>query len=270
MTEIVGQCGLCLQPRVLRGSHLLPAALYNFVRDQSGGTDRNPVHVTARKTFTSSKQIKAPFLCDDCEEKFSGNGESYVLKQCNRQDGTFRLGETLQAPSRPVWEQGKYKLYDVAALLGNNTEQYLYFGASVFWRAAARSWRGVNRINLGDYQEEFRLYLLGDAKFPVYGRLIVHVSIEDDFTDVILPPSTGRSKLGRLHRFYIPGIVFTLCLGREVLRNEYNAIALNSSKGKFMLLCPWKEDPLFRMVRAFVKQSPAAGSLLARKAGADS
>lgn len=265
MTEHVGQCGLCLERRELHESHLLPAALYNLVRDPPSGPNRNPVHVTGRKSFTSSRQIKALFLCAGCEGRFSANGESYVLSQCDRQGGHFKLRELLRT-STPVMDEGEYKLYDVASLLGGNTDQYLYFGASVFWRASARSWKSgdvlLSPIKLGKYQEELRLYLLGNARFPTEGRLLVHVSSDDKMTDMILPPKSGRSEIGRFHKFYIPGILFTLYLGRHVIGTPYDACALNSTNGKFMLLCPWKDDPLFRGFRAFVKRSPAVAKLL--------
>lgn len=264
MTGQESQCGLCLRPALLQESHLLPAAVYRLIRDPSDGPNSSPVHVTTKKSFRSDKQITEYFLCCNCEQRFSVNGESYVLSQCDRRNGEFRLRELLRSAS-VLCDLGEDKLFEVTALLGEKTEQYLYFGASVFWRAAARSWafRGttVAPIRLGTYQEELRLYLLGKAGFPTNGRLFVNVSI-DDRTDVATPPCEGHLKVagyeGPYYKFYIPGILFTLILDREGAR-ECDDIALNSSKGKFILLSRWKDDSLFQYIADTAKRSTRRG-----------
>jgi hypothetical protein len=259
-----GQCGLCLRPAVLQESHLLPAAVYRLMRGRTDGPNSSLVHVTTTKSFRSDKQITEYFLCRNCEQRFSVNGENYVLRHCDRQNGKFRLRELLRSHC-VLFDLGEDEVFDVTALLGEKTEQYIYFGASVFWRAAARSWtfRGttVAPLKLGTYQEELRLYLLGEAGFPANGRLFVNVS-SDDRTDVATPPGGKHLKVGRhegpYYKFYIPGILFTLILGRE-LAQECDAIALNSSKGKFMLLSPWKDDSLFHHIAATAEQSTPRG-----------
>jgi hypothetical protein len=186
------------------------------------------------------------------------------LGECDKGNGKFGLRELLQSHCVQV-DLGKDKVFEVTALLGDKTEQYLYFGASVFWRAAARSWSfrdaTVAQLTFGTYQEELRLYLLGKAGFPANGRLFVNVS-SDNTTDVATPPLEGHLKVGQhegpYYKFYIPGILFTLILGRELV-SECDAIALNSSKGKFMLLSPWKGDSLFQHIAATAKQSTPRG-----------
>lgn len=100
-----------------------------------------------------------------------------------------------------------------------------------------------------------------NAGFPAKGRLFVNVSC-DDRTDVATPPCEGRLKIrkyeGPYYKFYIPGILFTLILDPDGAR-ECDNIALNSSKGKFMLLSPWKRDSLFHHIAARAKQSTPRG-----------
>ncbi len=255
-----GCCGLCRKSAELRNSHLLPAALYKFFRNPADGPNSSPIHVTTKKIFSSDKQITEYFLCGRCEQQFAANGESYVLRQCDRQNGTFRLRDLLQGTS-VLCDLGEEKVYEVASLLGDKTERYLYFGASVFWRAAARSWMcrgaGVAPINLGHYEEQLRLYLLGEAGFPANGRLFVNVSSNGQ-TGVTIPPLEGQLTLstykGPYYKFYIPGILFTLISNREGA-SACDSIALNSSRGKFMLLSPWKDDSLFNYAVAGIKLS---------------
>ncbi|MCH8041031.1 MAG: hypothetical protein IH977_11910 [Nitrospinae bacterium] len=265
MTVPLASCGLCLKPRKLRDSHLLPAALYKLLRDPTGGTDPNPVVVKQGRTFTSSKQVSSYFLCESCEQRFSDKGERYILAQCARPNGQFKLRELLQATS-PLLDTAKFKVYDVQPLLGSKIDQYLYFAASVFWRASAHSWKmgndPVDQISLGgQYQEQFRLYLLGKAPFPQKAAIIVHVSTEaqPDLPATIYPCTNQGDGVPR-HKFYIPGVLFILFLGRDV-PNQFNAVALNGSQRQLMWLCPWQNDSLFVGVVDLVKASTPSRKL---------
>ena len=162
MTAPVAPCGLCLKPSKLQDSHLLPAALYKLARDSTGGTDPNPVIVKRRKTITSSKQVSSYFLDKSCEQRFSDNGERYILAQCARRDGQFKLRKLLQAAS-PFLDTPTFKVYDVQPLLGIGLTNTSTSPQAVFRRASAHSWKmgndPVDRISLGaEYQEQFRLY----------------------------------------------------------------------------------------------------------------
>src|SRR6516162_7963856 len=133
-------CGLCMKTAVLQRSHLLPASGYRLVRGRPDEAISSPILITPKKSFTSDKQITDYFLCRECEQMFSIKGESYVMRQCVR-NGKFRLRDLLLTTS-PVgnWDTGK--LFELSSLLGGKTEQYIYFGASIFWRAATHTWKG--------------------------------------------------------------------------------------------------------------------------------
>lgn len=265
MTASVTPCGLCLKPSKLQNSHLLPAALYKLSRDPTGGTDPNPVMVTRSKAITSSKQVSSYFLCESCEQRFSDNGERYVLTQCARPNGQFKLRELLQA-GPPLLNDPKFKAYDVQPLLRSKVDQYLYFAGSVFWRASAHNWKmgndPVGQISLGgQYQEQFRLYLLGKTPFPQNARIVVHVSTEaqPDLLTTVYPCTTRVDGVHR-HKFYIPGVLFILFLGRDV-QKQFDAGALNGSQRQLMWLCPWQNDSLFVGLMDLVKASTPSGKL---------
>ncbi len=259
----VGRCGLCHEMRELRESHLLPAALYRLARDPSR-TNPNPVMVAGGRSIITSRQIADRFLCAECEDRFSRGGERHVVGQCARPNGDFRLRDLL-ARATPSCEDPPFRVYDVAALLGPATDKYLYFAASVFWRAAAHKWPHEGgphkRFSLGAaYQEEFRLYLLGQAGFPGNGRLLVHVWSEAAVDRAVVAPCTSRVDTERRHKFCVPGITFILFLGSLVPR-RHDGGALNSAQGKFMWLCPWKSDSLFRGFADQIRRSIPLGSL---------
>lgn len=258
-------CGLCREIKELRDSHLLPRKIYELSREPTARTNPNPVVVTKSKTRTSSKQVSSPFLCEDCEQRFSNNGERYVLAQCAQPDGQFKLRELLQEAS-PLFDTPKFKVYDIQPLDKCKVEQYLYFAVSVFWRASAYKWvmgnESVGRISLGDqYQEQFRLYLLGKADFPQNARVVVHVSSEahsDLLTTVF--PCTARVEGVRRHKFHIPGLLFNLFLGKNVPRRFDNG-ALSGNHHQLIWLCPWKNDSLFVGAMELMRESTPYGKL---------
>ena len=252
---------------MLQESHLMPAALYKLARDPAR-KNPNPVMVTGGRASATSRQIADRFLCVDCEGRFSDGGERYVLGQCARPSGDFKVRELVEQAT-PLCKGPQFRVYDVAGVLGSRTDDYLYFAASVFWRAAARAWLAAGtlreRFSLGDaYQEQFRLYLLGRAGFPANGRLLVHIWSDRAIDFTTIAPCTSRVDGERRHKFCIPGITFILFLGGQVPR-RHDEGALNSRRGKFMWLCSWLDDSLFRGFADSIRQSAPSASLRQRR-----
>jgi len=178
---------------------------------------------------------------------------------------TSRCASCWRKPRR-IMEEPPYRAYDDAHLLGPRTHDYLYFAASVFWRASAHAWAheatAGKRFSLGDaYQEQFRLYLLGGAGFPANGRLLVHVWSERgaDFT-TIAPCTSGSTESGATSSVS-PGITFILFLGGQVPA-RHDLGALNSTHGQFVWLVPWKKDSLFRGLVDMIRRAVPSPSLV--------
>lgn len=260
---MVGSCGLCLQRKELQNSHLIGAAFYK-------PTGPNPAVTTKGRAFTSSKQVVSPFLCADCEQRFSTNGENYVAPQCASSNGRFPLRELLCSvkPSEAYdTEDGQtIKLYDAQSLLRDKIEQYVYFAASVFWRSSAHNWSmgrdPVKSIRLGEeYQEQFRQYLLGASAFPRNARIAMFVSSEYDQTSLaIVFPDTFRLDRAHRHKFYVPGVLFILFLGSDVPRS-HDSMKLNGTKQQRVWLCPWQNDSLFSGFQKLIKGATPTGKL---------
>lgn len=263
----LGKCGLCLREKGLQNSHLLPAAIYRQLRGSSSGSDPNPVIITSSRALTSSMQVSSHFLCRDCDARFSMQGENYVVTQCARGNGSFKLRELLQnASPLGVDEISRTAVYDVQHLLGSNVDQYVYFAASVFWRASAHKWsmggERIRQISLGEkYQEQFRLYLLGQAAFPENARVYVHISSETQAPlTVATVPTTFRMGKAHRHKFCIPGVLFILFLGSEVPKT-FDDFALNGNKQRIMWICQWQKDSLLRGILKRMESAIPTGKL---------
>src|SRR5580692_12010740 len=74
----VGTCPLCTNTKDLVDSHFLPAASYR-PQYAKGLKINEPMVVTAKRVFQSSRHITAHAFCGDCEDIFNKNGESWVM-----------------------------------------------------------------------------------------------------------------------------------------------------------------------------------------------
>jgi hypothetical protein len=119
----------------------------------------------------SSREITAPLLCLECEQRLNRRGEEWTLTNCLRGPSAFSLQDAL-IRSQPSYVDPSAAF---AAFAGDSTpgvdpEQLAYFAASVFWRAAVHTWTVDKehrlKLTLGPYEEELRLFLLDQSEFP--------------------------------------------------------------------------------------------------------
>jgi hypothetical protein len=170
----------------------------------------------------------------------------------------------------PVYRDSRFRVYDVYPLLGEKIGHYLYFAASIFWRAAAHPWKvetqSVGPIALDlTYLEAFRRFLVGTAIFPREARVYVFVSCETRPYLSATVPATDLNSPGSHYKFYIPGLCFVLFLEKDAVQQQH-AYALNGSAWSYMWISPWQDDSLFQSAMNLVKASQPSGSLRRRAA----
>lgn len=211
-----GICKLCLQDKDLRDSHFLPAAIFAQLRMPTL-KNPNPVLITPETSLTTSRQIKDYALCNECEQRFSAQGESWVLANMARVEG-FLLQECL-SNAGPLDANKDFAIFSGAAIACVNMDALVYFAMSVFWRAAAHEWRNVsgpmNGIALGPYQEPVRLFLLGGS-FPANAVILVSVWPNREVPLMAYTPRKGDAPGYEAFNFLIPGIEFRLLLGDQI------------------------------------------------------
>jgi hypothetical protein len=89
----------------------------------------------------------------------------------------------------------------------------------VFWKASVHSWsarRYEPMIDLGPYANEVGEFLQGSIPFPKYLALLVKVQPHPVRLISFTYPSEGDRDRHHRFSFYIPGIQFTLGVGRKV------------------------------------------------------
>jgi hypothetical protein len=228
----IGICALCRGTKDLRDSHFIPAGVLRLLR-ADGLKNPNPFLMSLNHVGQTSSQAKQYLLCHDCEQRFNQNGETWVINRCyHEEDGSFRLRDLLKI-AKPILSGPEGGAYDASQIPEIDIEKLVYFSASVIWRASLRQWR-IQRQTYkpiqigGQCQEELRLYLLGEAAFPLNAVSIVYVSTSD------VPPLTAgypdslHDRRVDIHRFYIPGIWFHLLFGEGLTDDNRQMCILRS------------------------------------------
>lgn len=214
-------CKLCQQsvPK-LESSHYLPAAIYRGLRE-GNAKNPNPVLLSRTRAVQTSTQLKARLLCQNCEQRFSTNGERWVFANFHHAGGAFPLAALLASRFPDATAVGtSTKLYYADSIAGVDVAALTYFAASIFWRGAIYPWRddGSVPVQLGPFfGEELRKYLMGLQPFPrKYFSLLVVVR-EGACIDRLAYAPVAR-RVGGLHsyRFVMPGFFFLLFVSKNL------------------------------------------------------
>lgn len=214
MSGSLGTCRLCGQSRELRDSHLLPKAVYRYLRSPG---EQDPTLVTPRRFGPTSKQIKARLLCSECEQRFNDGGERWMLRHGHR---GFRLRELLLGvPPHFTTEYGP--VFSCAAIPNVDVQKLTHFALSVFWRTAVYPWSGAEyQIDLGKrYESEIRAFLLGTSEFPANAVLTVWVADSEMPDSLFCAPYGGRWQHCFQYEFFMQGVLFRLLLGSKLPLN---------------------------------------------------
>jgi hypothetical protein len=205
---MTGQCKLCLTPGVeLEDSHFLSAGIYRILRDD-GEKNPNPWLLTKNATVQTSRQLKAHLLCRSCEERFTKNGENWVLRHCRHKDGRFPLAALLAARNPDISSAGTTtRVYYTANIPEINVAALAYFAASTFWRGSIYGWNedGSTPVTLGPFQERFRRFLMGEEDFPKDSILWVVVRDASAIDRLLMPRSASEKGISTFTNFRCRG-----------------------------------------------------------------
>jgi hypothetical protein len=176
-----GTCRLCLKEKDLRESHYMPAALYPK-------NAKELVFTTQEAAHTDRFEVKQYLLCFDCEQRFSNDGESEVLrlvaaKLVPKKPHEFPLMELLTSKT-PFHDADGLRAYS-AEDVDIDAEKFTYFALSLAWRASITSWElpgnlKTTIIDLGAHQEALRTFLLGETAFPNDVAVIMTVCTDEE------------------------------------------------------------------------------------------
>ncbi len=211
-----GICKLCLESKELLKSHLIPGAAFKALRARQS-ENPHPLIFTTERIVQSSEQAAYYAFCRRCEDIFNNGGEKWLIPQLANLDG-FPLYDML-TKAELLYREGDFSAYRASGIPGFDVAKIIHFGMGIFWKASVRNWGNKGpeiKIELGDYAEPIRQFILGLGPFPRRTYLSV----------CVLPPTVPllgmlmpvRMKQAEFHKFkfYVPGVEFALSVGKQV------------------------------------------------------
>ncbi len=170
----IQQCPMCLEVKPVVKSHLMPAALYNYCRSETG----SPTLVIDGVAMVTDRHLQAYLLCNDCEDVLNKGGESWALDKFARIERTFPFYELLKK-GPAAFEDDRGALFYTSLNPHIPVGKLTHFAMGIFWKAAVHSWSGSTKepmIALGPYAESIRVWLLGESAFPRHVYLSVNAA----------------------------------------------------------------------------------------------
>lgn len=259
-SQMFGKCRLCFQSAELQYSHLLPKALYRLVGRATDPLHPDTVQISLNERRKSSEQARRHILCVPCEQRFNKNGEKWVLHNCYRGRGIFRLRDELRGRS----DLGAGSDVEAYSILTEEAAQLAYFSVSVVWRASLCDWprRGqiYHALDLGPYQEKLRNYLKGETDAPRSVAVTVILSGLDRPVLAFCLPVSYRVNGCYCHRFHIPGMSFVVAVGKAVPDAWADTCILQSSSRPVFVSTVGDEHVQDEVMRLLGKVAPAWGN----------
>jgi hypothetical protein len=211
----IQKCPMCLETKNVVSSHLYPAALYAYCR---AADDSGPVRVGDGFIMHTDRQMQHPLLCVECEQILNKGGEMWVNPKLATVKQGFPLYDILMKGSAAFQDEAG-GIYFAAENPHIDIDKLAHFSMGIFWKAAVHSWKAKERkpmIALGPYADTIRIWLRAESPFPKNVALSVMLARPNRAVVAFTGPVERRTKGWRTFWLYVPGVSFTLSVGRLI------------------------------------------------------
>jgi hypothetical protein len=216
------KCKLCGLMKELCDSHYLPKRLYGFLRAEQL-KNPNPLMEVAGELKQVSVQYRGYAFCEECEDLFSRHGEKWALANIpHNYAAAFPLQQAINL-LKPTFKSKDLVLCDVNGVSAFDIKQLVYFGMSIFYKGAVHEWRtiaGVTapKVSLGTLEEPVRKFLLNEGPLPDDTEMVLVIDVwpYEGILQAAYPACESHLEECQRYWFYIPGLFFSLCLGKNI------------------------------------------------------
>jgi hypothetical protein len=215
----VGECRLCLRTAVLLRSHIIPAGVYRrFYSDKA--SNPNPILITSKKLVQTSRQTVMHMLCANCEALLNERGEKWVLPLLANQDKSFPLLELLEKIVPDAYDGAGAAVYAASRNSEFKTDMLCHFALGIFWKSSVYCpprRPSKSQIDLGRHSDVLRCLLQGPTVQPLPDGLALLIVLlpPPRISNLTHLPIEGGEGLGyRSFNLYVPGVQFTLLIGK--------------------------------------------------------
>ena len=239
-------CPLCLKTKEIADSHFIPKAVYPYCRDPEGNT----IVINPDYLGFSDRQIHTPLLCFDCEDILNKGGEAWLMPLLADYDREFPLHEIVTRLA-PQITDGDANSYAAVLNPSIDCQKLTHFAMGIFWKAAVHSWRRATTepvIDLGEYREPIRRFLLGEITFPSDMALTIGILPAPTKLITFELPLRGEQTQWVDFSFYIPGIRFVLAVGTFVTSELKDACFVQNPAHPLLVMN--FSGPIYQRIRA--------------------
>ena len=113
----------------------MPRALYRMARGSGRLGNQDPYVLRVTENKPSSHQVKDHVFCWDCEQRFSKNGEEYLMGMVMKRNGKFPLLEMLDATATRM-KMPKWRAYSAADTPNIDRSKIAHCALSIFWTSS--------------------------------------------------------------------------------------------------------------------------------------
>jgi len=190
----------------------------------------HPLMGTKEGLKPSSHQVWDYVFCSECEQRFSKEGENYMMRLVTSK-GKFPLLEKLDSGGKPV-KGDFFRAYSAGESRSIDRDQIAYFATSVFWRASVHRWKQEDGTLVfvtisADHREVLRRYLLGLEAFPKDAALFMIVCTDPESQNMFVMPGDNVKNAGGWV-VIMRGLIFIFSMGREIPSYISNYCLMNS------------------------------------------
>jgi hypothetical protein len=198
-----------------------------------------------------------PLLCSECEQRFSRNGEAYVIPKLSK-GNTFPLLDALKAAvpavKTPQWTAFR------GDQVGLETEKMAYFALSLLWRASVHEWqtlRGQTTSVVIDepFKEDLRRYLLGETGFPTDTVVVATVATDKISQETFFVPNRITKNPMIAYGLMNKGLYFRVFFGSDLPR-EMRPMCCASGAEKFIFMRDCEDNLLEAFGRLMATSVP--------------
>lgn len=259
-TKKFGKCPLCLvDGKELQVSHLTSKSIYKLCRAENA-KNPNPVVLRNGVAFQSSVQITDYLLCWQCEQLLNRSGEGWTVPKLAEYRGQFPLFDLLRS-GPPEFAEPDLVAYATIRNPQFRADYLTHFAMGVFWKASIHHWKrdddSLIRISPA-YKEALRQYLRHEAGFPKFMALVVTMLPPPKAFSSLDPPRELTGLESRAYRLYVPGIQFTLAVGRGI-PPYMTASCIGSNPAKPIVVSDISESASRQLRAALAKARFATG-----------
>jgi hypothetical protein len=225
--NVVGMCRLCLKRKILCKSHYIGRGIH--ILNRQDGED--PILMTPKVILATQRQLWAHLLCNECEERLNKYGETPTMRWLDN-GKAFPLLERMNV-AHPIKEENDVVTFSGSAM-GVDTEPFGHFVLGLMWKGAVRQWPTAEgqttSIELGDFGEPVRKYLLGGAPFPKHVYVLLAVCDDKGSRGMVFAPTLMKETKHQMFSVLVRGLWFHVIADKKASAGNRALCCVQSDK----------------------------------------